>query len=107
MASYYGLKNIGKRMGKSSRTIVRWRQKLGFKLLVSPTDVLCSQDRYWTDDNLIRAWELALANARDRAMGRVFDQELDCPLCGRPGNAHLRSEGSDPYMRYQPPVKPA
>jgi len=89
----YGLTTIARYMGKrDSHTIVRWRDKLGFPLFYDPSALLSGKHRYYSSLDAIKCWEYALAVAVARKQGKEFNQNLDCPLCGRSGNVPREEE---------------
>ena len=84
----YGLQAITAYMGRRDpRCVIRWRAKFGFPLFYNPSALLVGKYRFYTHTDAIKAWEYALANAVARNEGRVFDQRLSCPLCGRSGES--------------------
>ena len=64
MAHYTGLQAIAARLNVNRSTVVRWKHELGF--LMYPR-----RRQWYTNDDLIHAWEMARAHAATHAMPRV------------------------------------
>ena len=58
MAEYWGLRDIAKRMGVTTRTIHRWHRGRGF--LMYRRSGRRRHGLWFTNDGLIQAWELTL-----------------------------------------------
>jgi len=89
----YGLRAIAAFMGRRDpRTIIHWRDRFGFPLFYDPSALLSGKYRFYTTPDAIKCWEYALAAAVARKEGKEFNQNLDCPLCGRSGDVPGKEE---------------